>query len=98
MNVPNQSPQTGQVPASYTLASNLVLIGLLLACVLPGALAWKYMGLVFKLTIKKDTRSQFPLLPLGCSLLIFERKRPLLAEVPGAGFWAPLRSLTARPS
>ena len=93
------------VPTSHARASNLLAIGFLLVCVLPCALAWDQMRLLFKLVLENDTFSQIPLIPLVSVFLIFERRASIFAEVSfgwilGASLLAPGMILlgVARPN
>jgi len=80
--------------ASNKEVPTLVVLGFLLVCILPFALDWSSMGLLFRLVRENDTFSQIPLIPLVTLFLIYERRKAIFAEVSfgailGAALFVP---------
>jgi exosortase len=88
MNFSNKSSEISGVCASDRAASNLLVLSFLLVCVMPFALAWDSMGLLFKLVLENDTFSQIPLIPLVSLFLVYQNREAILAEVSFGGILA----------
>jgi len=56
-------------------------LGFLLVCMLPFALAWNLMEPLVKLVLESDTFSQIPLIPLVSAFLVYTRRKTIFAEV-----------------
>ncbi|MGB6430610.1 MAG: exosortase/archaeosortase family protein, partial [Candidatus Acidiferrales bacterium] len=94
MGVSNQRIEISAAPASSAKVSSFVVLGFLLVCALPFALAWSALGPLFHLVLDNDTFSQIPLIPLVTVYLIFEQRKAIFAEVSfdwilGAAFLVP---------
>lgn len=81
MDFSNKRIEMCGVRASNTRVSNLLALSFLSVCILPFALAWGSMGLLFRLVLENDTFSQIPLIPLVSLFLICEHRSPIFAEV-----------------
>jgi len=81
MNFPNKSIEMSGDRASNVKVSNFHMIGFLLVCLLPLALAWDSMGVLFRLVLENDTFSQIPLIPLVSLFLIYEKRKTIFSEV-----------------
>jgi exosortase len=72
---------TLEVRAPNARVSNLVLLGFLLLCALPLAMAWSLLTPLLRLVLDNDTFSQIPLIPLVTLFLIFERRKAIFSEI-----------------
>jgi exosortase len=81
MNLSNKSIEISGVRASNTRASNVLALSFLFVCMLPFALAWGSMGLLFRLVLENDTFSRIPLIPLVSIFLTYEHRIAIFAEV-----------------
>ena len=81
MNLSNRTIELGGGHTSHTRVSNALVLCFLLTCLLPFAIAWGPMGLLFKLVATNDTFSQIPLIPLISLFLIYDQRTVIFAEV-----------------
>jgi exosortase len=94
MSISSKTVDTFEVRALNTRASNLVVLGFLLLCALPVAMAWSSLTPLFRLVLDNDTFSQIPLIPVVSLYLIYERRRAIFSQVSfswilGAALIAP---------
>lgn len=81
MSVSNQSIGVSGGHASQRKVPNLLVLGFVVVCILPFALAGSSLELLFRLVRYNDTFSQIPLIPLVSLYLIYEHRKKIFAEV-----------------
>jgi exosortase len=81
MNLSNKSIELSEARATGVKVSRVLVLCFLLVCILPLALVWGSMGLLFKLVLENDSFSQIPLIPLISLFLIYEQRMTIFAEV-----------------
>jgi exosortase len=81
MDSPNNSIEMGGIPAADTRMANFRFLAFLLSCLLPFALAWDSMRVLFALIIGNETFSQIPLIPLVSTFLIYGNRKAIFSEV-----------------
>jgi exosortase len=81
MSLSNKTIGMRSIPVSETKVSNLLALTFLLVCMLPLAIAWDSMSLLFKLVLENEAFSQIPLIPIVSLFLIYEHRKAIFAEV-----------------
>lgn len=75
----DKKSKTSWVRPSGAAASSLSVMGFLLVCMLPFALAWNSMGPLVRLVLENETFSQVPLIPLVSAFLIYIHRKAIFA-------------------
>ena len=75
------STELGGVPGTDPKLARIRFLSFLLSCILPFALAWDSMRVLFALILANETFSQIPLIPLVSFYLIYGNKRIIFSEV-----------------
>ena len=81
MSVSNESIGVSGGRAFHRKVPNLVVLGFVVVCILPFALAGSSLELLFRLVRDDATFSQIPLIPLVSLFLIYEHRKTIFAEV-----------------
>lgn len=94
MNASNKSIEMNGIHGSHNKVPGLVVLAFLLVCMVPIALAWDSLALLFRLVPVNDTFSQIPLIPLVTAFLIYENRKAIFSEasfgwILGAALIAP---------
>jgi exosortase len=94
MGLLNNNIELTGIHAPGKRVSNLRVLGFLLVCMLPFALAWNLMGSLFRLVLDNDTFSQIPLIPLVSIFLVYEHRKAIFPAIStswnlGAALIAP---------
>jgi exosortase len=81
VNISSKAVDTFEMRAPNARVSNLVVLGFLLMCALPLAMAWNFLTPLFRLVADNDTFSQIPLIPVVSLFLIFERRKAIFSTI-----------------
>jgi exosortase len=80
MTISNKSVELRDDPSSNARRSSFFLLGFLLVCMLPFALAWDSVKIFFSFVQANDTFSEIPLLPLVSLFLIYENRKAIFFD------------------
>jgi len=81
MDSQNNSIDLGSVSAVGTRVAHLRFLAFFLSCLLPFALAWESMGVLFALILGNETFSQIPLIPVVSVYLVYVNRKTIFSEI-----------------